>query len=112
MTDALSVVIVAAISAVSAVLAAIITSRSAGKISNVKLTAELDNMKEIFGLQLTSIRQDILELSKHVDKHNNVIERTYKLEKDVSLVSERVNQQALTFDAKLSAMNSKQGGTR
>lgn len=30
------------------------------------------------------------ELTKRVDKHNNTIERTYKLEQDVSVMEEQI----------------------
>jgi len=32
------------------------------------------------------------ELTRRVDKHNNVIERTYKLEKEAALQAERLEQ--------------------
>lgn len=32
------------------------------------------------------------ELTKRVDKHNNVIERTFKLEKDVAVVKEQIRE--------------------
>lgn len=32
------------------------------------------------------------ELTKRVDKHNNVIERTYKLERDMAVAKERINE--------------------
>jgi len=36
------------------------------------------------------IEYRIDELTKQVAKHNNVIERTYKLERDVALLNERI----------------------
>lgn len=32
------------------------------------------------------------ELTKRVDKHNNVIERTYKLERDMAVAKERISE--------------------
>lgn len=42
--------------------------------------------------KLTTYR--IEQLEKKVDKHNNLIERTYKLEERQSVLEERINQMA------------------
>ena len=39
---------------------------------------------------LKSIEYKLSELTKRVDKHNNVIERTYNLEKTVEVIEERL----------------------
>lgn len=39
----------------------------------------------------TLIQYQLGELQKHVDKHNNLIERTYKLEKDSALHKEQID---------------------
>ena len=36
------------------------------------------------------VEYKIEELTKRVDKHNNTIERTYKLEQDVSVMEEQI----------------------
>ena len=69
MTDA---IIVAAISPLISAASAIIV----GAISNAKTKALIEYKLE--------------ELTKKVDKHNNVIERTYKLEEMTALQEEKI----------------------
>ena len=48
-----------------------------------------------FGVIITSTKltnYQINELKKRVDKHNNVIERTYKLEEHCKYVDERIDK--------------------
>ncbi len=40
--------------------------------------------------EIEMIRYQLSELAKHVDKHNNVIERTYELEKRTELQEEKI----------------------
>ncbi len=40
-------------------------------------------------VNLALIKQSIEDLSKRVDKHNNVIERTYKLEQRTAVLEEK-----------------------
>lgn len=40
--------------------------------------------------EIEMIRYQLSELSKHVDKHNRVIERTYELEKRTELQEEKI----------------------
>lgn len=72
-------IIAALISAASAVLVCIINSNAQHR----KLQAELDKRDE-----LQAYRIDQLE--KKVDKHNQVIDRTYKLEQDELLTEEKI----------------------
>lgn len=61
------------------------------------LTAQLDevitNQNESTSKihnEIEMIRYQLSELAKHVDKHNNVIERTYKLETRTELQEEKI----------------------
>lgn len=72
-------IIAALISAAAAVLVCIINSNA----QNRKLLDELDKRDE-----LQAYRIDQLE--KKVDKHNQVIDRTYKLEQDELLIEEKI----------------------
>lgn len=72
-------IIAALISASAAVLVCIINSNAQHR----KLLAELDKRDE-----LQAYRIDQLE--KKVDKHNQVIDRTYKLEQDELLIEEKI----------------------
>ncbi len=48
-----------------------------------------DSTNQIRG-EIEMIRYQLSELAKHVDKHNNVIERTYELEKRTELQEEKL----------------------
>lgn len=70
----------ALISAAAAIIVCIINSRTQHK----KLLAELDKKDAI---QEYRIKQ----LEEKVDKHNNLIERTYILERDGSVMREKIS---------------------
>ncbi len=65
-----TVIVSSLISAFSAIVVCIITS--------------------IFNNKLIAYR--IQELEKKMDKHNGVIERVYKLEKDVAVINEKLSE--------------------
>ena len=69
----------ALLSAVAAITVCVINSRA----QNKKFMAELDKKDAIQEYR-------IKELEKKVDKHNNLIERTYILERDESVMNERL----------------------
>lgn len=79
MSARMETIIAALISAAAAVLVCIINSNAQHR----KLLAELDKRDE-----LQAYRIDQLE--KKVDKHNQVIDRTYKLEQDELLIEEKI----------------------
>lgn len=72
-------IIAAVISAASAIVVCVINSNMQGK----KLIAELEKRDE---LQAYRIEQ----LEKKVDKHNNLVERTYHLEEKVAVNDEKI----------------------
>lgn len=72
-------VIAALISAFSAIAVCLINSASQHK----KLTMQLDKHN---AMQAYRIEQ----LEKKVEKHNSVVDRTYKLEKDESVIQEKI----------------------
>nr|DAL23063.1 MAG TPA_asm: hemolysin XhlA [Caudoviricetes sp.] len=73
------VIIAALVSAAAAIVVGLINSRA----QHNKLIAELDKRDE---LQAYRIEQ----LERKVDKHNQVIARTYKLEECAELLGERI----------------------
>lgn len=73
------VILAALISAAAAIVVGLINSRA----QHSKLIAELDKRDE---LQAYRIEQ----LERKVDKHNQVIARTYKLEECTELLGERI----------------------
>lgn len=71
-------IIGAIISAVAAIAVCIINTNS----QNEKILSELDKHNAVQTEQIT-------QLKEQVRKHNNIIERTYKLEKDVAVLNNR-----------------------
>ena len=79
MTPAIATIIAALVSAAAAIIVGAFTSSAQHK----KVLAELDKHS---ALQLYRIEQ----LEKKVEKHNNVIERTYELETSVELLEQKI----------------------
>lgn len=71
-------IIGAIISAAAAITVCIINANS----QNKKILSELDKHNAVQTEQIT-------QLKEQVHKHNNIIERTYKLEKDVAVLDNR-----------------------
>lgn len=72
------------ISAVISAFAAIIVCVIQSSKQAVRLEAQLDKWHSLTD-------QKIETLSERVDKHNNLIERTYELEKDVAIIKEHLD---------------------
>ena len=79
-------IIGAIISAVAAIAVCIINTNS----QNRKILLEMDKHNAVQTEQITQLREQ-------VHRHNNLIERTYKLEKDVALLNnhEKVSEHRL-----------------
>lgn len=71
-------IIGAIISAAAAITVCIINANS----QNKKILSELDKHNAVQTEQITQLREQ-------VHRHNNLIERTYKLERDVALLNNR-----------------------
>ena len=71
-------IIGAIISAAAAITVCIINAKS----QNKKILSELDKHNAVQTEQITQLREQ-------VHRHNNLIERTYKLERDVALLNNR-----------------------
>lgn len=71
-------IIVAIIAAVGSIAGVVITSNAAA----AKMDAKLEQTQAVFEAHVT---EKIDALTKQVEKHNTVIERTYALEKAVDL---------------------------
>lgn len=76
-------VIASIISAVISAIAAIIVCVINANANHKKLLSELEKRDE---LQMYRIEQ----LEKKVDKHNNLVERTYELEKRTDVQAEKI----------------------
>lgn len=75
----MSTILSAIISAASAIVVSLINSNFQHK----KLLAELEKHDEMNAYRIE-------QLEKKVDKHNNLVERTYRLEQAQSLLDEKV----------------------
>ena len=75
-------IISAIISAAAAIMVCVINSNR----QIIKIEAQLDKWHSLTD-------QKIETLSERVEKHNQVIERTYQLEKDVAIMKERIHEE-------------------
>ena len=60
------------------------------KASNNKMQTEQAQQIAIIGQQINGIKEDVKRLEAKQDKHNAVIERTYKLEQQVADLEKRM----------------------
>lgn len=71
-------------------------------LSNNKHIAQSDqnlaDYKDYVAVKFESTCQKIDNLQKHVDKHNQVIERVYELEKKDSIQDEKINNLKLSIE--------------
>ena len=72
-------VLPALIAAAASIVVAVIT----GNAQHRRVLAELDKQSELLSYRLG-------QLEKKVDKHNSVVERTYRLEESARLTDERI----------------------
>ena len=86
MTDA---IIVALITGACAIISQIVISRSSTK----ELYAKLDKQSEIADTEMQGkiklIQQEVAGLREEVSRHNNLVERTYKLERDYAVLDQK-----------------------
>lgn len=75
-----SQIITGIITAVVTIMVCLINNGYQGKRTEGKIKSQLEILQYQFA-----------ELTRHVEKHNNVIERTYKLEEKASLMEEKIS---------------------
>ena len=61
------------------------------KASNNKIQNDQAQQITIISQQINGIKEDVKRLETKQDKHNAVIERTYKLEQQVADLEKRIN---------------------
>lgn len=71
------------LSAIISAAAAIVVSLINSNVQHRKLLAELKKHDEMNAYRIS-------ELEKKVDKHNNLVERTYKLEENERVIEEKI----------------------
>ena len=81
---------VALITGVCAILGEWIISNREEKDLYAKLDKQSELADERMKGEIAVVNTKLIELTKHVEKHNNMIERTYALEKEVAKQGEQI----------------------
>ena len=87
----LAPILVALITGFFSYLGAARTVKAAHERTLMELKNEQEKQSLSISLQIEGIKKDIQKLEEKQDKHNAVIERTYKLEQQVEDLEKRIN---------------------
>ena len=87
----LTPILVALITGGFSYLGASMTVKAAHEKTLMALKNEQEKQSLSISLQIEGIKKDIRSLEEKQDKHNAVIERTYKLEQQVEDLEKRIN---------------------
>ena len=82
-------IVVAAITGAFAYLGVLKTVKASNNQMLLNLKAEQERFAERTEMQFKEIKGDIVRLEQKQDKHNSIIERTYKLEQKVEDIEKR-----------------------
>lgn len=83
-------IIVALITGACAVISQIVISANSTKELYAKLDEQSKIADERIKTDLAVIRTEVAELRKTVEKHNSMVERTYRLEQDFKVQDEKI----------------------
>lgn len=89
MADATVQLIVALLTVIGALGSAYYGAKKAGDVAEAKQDAKIEESRLIEQVHHEQVTEAISRLEKKQDKHNAVIERTYELEKRVTVLEER-----------------------
>ena len=89
MSDATVQLIVALLTVIGALGSAYLGAKKAGDVAEAKQDAKIEESRLIEQVHHEQVTEAIGRLEKKQDKHNAVIERTYELEKRVTVLEER-----------------------
>ena len=89
MSDATVQLIVALLTMLGALGSAYYGAKKAGDVAEAKQDAKIEESRLIEQVHHEQVTEAIGRLEKKQDKHNAVIERTYELEKRVTVLEER-----------------------
>lgn len=89
MSDATVQLIVALLTVIGALGSAYWGAKKAGDVAEAKQDAKIEESRLIEQVHHEQVTEAIGRLEKKQDKHNAVIERTYELEKRVTVLEER-----------------------
>lgn len=97
-------IIVALITGACAVISQIVISATSTKELYAKLDEQSKIADERIKTDLAVIRTEVAELRKTVEKHNSMVERTYRLEQDFKVQDEKIkvaNNRIADLEAKV-----------
>lgn len=89
MADATVQILVALFTMLGALGSAYYGAKKAGDVAEAKQDAKIEESRLIEQIHHEQVTEAIGRLEKKQDKHNAVIERTYELEKRVTVLEER-----------------------
>ena len=84
-------IVVAVISGLFSYLGVTTSSKAAHDLTMLELRKEQQSQKELLTEKIGGIKEDIKRLEVKQDKHNAVIERTFKLEQKVEDLEKQIN---------------------
>ena len=85
-------VIAAGLSAIAAIITCVINSNIQRVREQAAIERKIDSINANYDKQTALITQQIVSLTEHVNKHNNVIERLYDVEKLTVRLQDMVNE--------------------
>ena len=84
-------VIAAGLSAIAAIITCVINNNIQRVREQAAIERKIDSINANYDKQTALITQQIVSLTEHVNKHNNVIERLYDVEKLTVRLQDMVN---------------------
>lgn len=85
-------VIAAGLSAIAAIITCVINNNIQRVREQAAIERKIDSINANYDKQTALITQQIVSLTEHVNKHNNVIERLYDVEKLTVRLQDMVNE--------------------
>lgn len=85
-------VIAAGLSAIAAIITCVINNNIQRVKEQAAIERKIDSINANYDKQTALITQQIVSLTEHVNKHNNVIERLYDVEKLTVRLQDMVNE--------------------
>ena len=85
-------IIAAGLSAIAAIITCVINNNIQRVREQAAIERKIDSINANYDKQTALITQQIVSLTEHVNKHNNVIERLYDVEKLTVRLQDMVNE--------------------
>ena len=85
-------IIAAGLSAIAAIITCVINNNIQRVREQAAIERKIDSINANYDKQTALITQQIVSLTEHVNKHNNVVERLYDVEKLTVRLQDMVNE--------------------